>query len=230
MGHGEPIPEVLKGIITEICQTDVIADGLLFDMASIVVSEIREDQEYQGQRIRLNASLGKARVSLQIDIAFGDVITPGIKMINFPTLLDMPPARIQAYSKETVVAEKLQAAVHLGMQNSRMKDLYDLIWLSKLFSFNGALLVEAIQATFKRRKTELPTHAPLFLTEAFASDKVKQTQWQAFLRKNGIIDAPDNLGKAIEELHNFLWPLLKVAVSEELFQAQWKAQGPWQIR
>ena len=227
LGYGELAPDVLRRITAEICRTEVEPDGLSFDVSSIEIAEIREGQDYQGQRIRLKASLGNARVSMQIDIAFGDAITPASETLEYPTLLEMPPARVRVYPKETVVTEKLQAAVRLGIQNSRMKDLYDLLWLSRLFSFDGALLVKAICATFQRRKTELPAQVPLFLTDVFASDQAKQNQWQAFLRKNSISSMPGKFDTVIAELHDFLMPPLKAAAIKEPFQARWNTNGLW---
>ena len=227
LGHGDPAPAVLERITAEICQTRVETDGLSFDVGSIEIAEIREGQDYQGQRIRLMASFGNARVSMQICIAFGDVITPASEMLEYPSLLEMPAACVRAYPKETVVSEKVQAAVRLSMQNSRMKDLYDLLWLSRLFSFDGALLVKAIRATLQKRKTELPAQDPLFLTDAFASDQVKQTQWQAFLRKSGISGMPVKLDTVISELHDFLIPPLKAAAVDEPFKVHWDSNGPW---
>ena len=227
LGFGEPAPDILERITAEICQTEVEPDGLSFDAGSIEIAEIREGQNYQGERIRLMASLGNARVSIQIDIAYGDAITPMIETLEYPTLLEMPVARVRAYPKETVVAEKIEASVHLGMQNSRMKDFFDLLWLSRLFPFEGALLVKAIRATFKRRKTELPAQVPLFLSNAFASDQVKQTQWRAFLRKNNISGIPGELDTVILELNDFLMLPLKYATIDEPFNSHWNAKGPW---
>ena len=161
------------------------------------------------------------------DIAFGDAITPGPVTLSFPALLDMPNAQVQSYTKETVVAEKLQAAVVLGIRNSRMKDFFDLLWLSQFFSFDGETLVKAIQATFKRRKTDLPDRRPLPLTEAFALDSAKQTQWGAFLRKNDISNMPAEFEKVISELSSFLVPPLKYASEARIFDKNWQPGGLW---
>jgi hypothetical protein len=227
LGFCEPTPNILERITAEICQTEVESDGLSFDVGSIEIAEIREGQDYKGERVRLMASLGSARVSIQIDIAFGDAITPAIETLEYPALLEMPVARVRAYPKETVVAEKIEAVVRLGMQNSRMKDFFDLLWLSRLFPFEGALLVKAIRATSKRRKTELPTQVPFFLTNAFASDQVKQTQWRAFLRKNNISSMLGKFDTVILELNGFLLPPMKYATIDEPFSSHWNVKGPW---
>ena len=109
------------------------------------------------------AHLGNAKIQLQIDIGYGDVITPVAQIVNYPALLHFPEPRIRAYPPETVVAEKLQAMVALGMQNSRMKDFYDLWLMARDLSFTGEPLVKAIQATFERRKTPIPDDIPIAL-------------------------------------------------------------------
>ena len=227
LGFGESTPDILKRSIAEICHTEVESDGLSFDVTGIEVTEIREGQGYQGERIRMMAALGNARIPLQIDIAFGDAITPSIEEIEYPALLKMPVARIRAYPKETVVAEKTEAAVRLDMQNSRMKDLFGLLWLSRLFPFEGALLVKAIRATFDRRKTELPAELPLFLSNTFAFDQSKQTQWRAFLKKSSISSIPEELNTVISELNSFLAPPLQYATNDEPFASHWVPRGPW---
>ncbi len=161
MGLVEASTENLRGAVEEICRLDVEADGMIYDAAAITIREIREEQEYQGQRVKLTARLGNARIPLQIDIGFGDVIVPGAVETYFPSLLDMQKPLIKAYPKEAVVAEKLQTMVVLGIQNSRMKDFYDLYIFANQFQFDGGILVDAISSTFKRRRTELPERMPL---------------------------------------------------------------------
>jgi predicted nucleotidyltransferase component of viral defense system len=182
----EKSAENLRDAVDEICRLDVEADGMIYDAATITIQQIREEQEYQGQRVKLIARLGNARIPLQIDIGFGDVIVPGAVDTYFPTLLDMQRPLIKAYPKEAVVAEKLQAIVVLGMQNSRMKDFYDLYIFANQLQFDGETLVDAISRTFKRRRTELPERLPLGLSDEFAEDSQKLVQWKAFLRKSGL--------------------------------------------
>jgi len=227
LGFGDPAPDNLKNMVTEICLSAVDPDGMVFDTDSLIMEDIREDLDYEGHRVKMVAYLGKARIPLQIDIAFGDAISPGPEKIEYPTLLDQSPACVRAYPKETVVAEKLQAAVVLGIRNSRMKDFFDLLWLSRLFPFDGETLVKALQATFKRRKTDLPAKRPLPLTEGFASDPAKQTQWGAFLRKNDISHMPADFEKVISELGSFLVPPLKYASEARTFDKVWQPGGPW---
>jgi len=156
LGYGDATPDNLRTAITEICLSEVEPDGLVFDAETLTIEEIREDINYDGYRVKIPVYLGKVRIPIQIDIAFGDAISPQLEVFEYPSLLDLPQADVRTYPKETVVAEKLQAAVVLGIRNSRMKDFFDLLWLSRLFQFDSNTLTTAIQATFKRRRTELP--------------------------------------------------------------------------
>lgn len=139
----------IKEVVGIVCEVDVDPDGIEFNRASIEVSRIKEAADYEGVRARFHGTLARARIPMQLDIGFGDVITPSPKEIEYPTLLDFPAPVIRAYPKETVVAEKLEALTALGLLNSRMKDYFDLALLSRAYAFDGALLAEAIIATFR---------------------------------------------------------------------------------
>ena len=176
-------------------------------------------------RVKLTTRIGSAKLDLQIDIGFGDVVTPPASVITFPTLLDAAPVRLRAYSRESVVAEKVEAMVHLGIANSRMKDFYDVWIISRRFGFDGPPLCEALRATFKRRETTLPDKPPAALTEGFSSDQNKLRQWQAFLKKSKA-EAQD-LGQVVEALRLFLMPPAQAAAQGETFEQSWLAGGPW---
>ena len=227
LGYGEDSGEHLKSLFQQLGQVEVEPDGLEFDQASVRVEEIRENQEYRGQRVRLNASLERATIHLQIDIGFGDVITPAAEVIEYPTLLALPAPRIQAYPRDTVVAEKLQTIVSLGMINSRMKDFYDLWIISRQFPFEGGLLVDAIKATFKRRGTSIPEGTPIGLSEEFASNESSGKQWQAFLNRTDMKDDSLDLAEMLDGLQVFLMPPLLAAKKNEEFAQKWRKGGPW---
>lgn len=165
-------------------------DGLVFDPASIRGSEIRKEAGYRGVRILLVARLEQARLSLQVDIGFGDAVNPAPEQVKYPTLLDMPAPLLRAYRPETVIAEKLQAMIMLGETNSRMKDFFDLLVMAKHSTFDSKSLADAIRATFERRETVLSEVLPLFLTEPFSPESVVYRLWNAFLRKNGLEPIP----------------------------------------
>ena len=227
LGVGDSSQENLEKIFREICGIKVDQDGIVFDENSVTVSEIREEQEYGGNRVRLTGFLGKAKVSLQVDIAYGDAVTPEIEENDFPSMLEMSSPRILTYPKETVVAEKLQSMIHLGMQNSRMKDFFDLFWMSRLFTFEGPVLLKAIQSTFQRRKTPIASVPPLVFSDEFSLDSIKNSQWKAFLNKNEITDISEELPYIIETLRDFLAPPLRALSSGKRFSLSWTPGEAW---
>jgi hypothetical protein len=162
---------------------------------------------------------------MQIDVGFADVISPGSIPLQYPTLLQMPAPQLRGYSRESVIAEKLQAMVYLGMINSRMKDFYDLWILSSQFDFEGILLQDAIRQTFQRRETGIPEGEIIAFSEDFASEK--QTQWQAFLRRNRLEGIENDFGKIVQHLKAFLTPLLSMTVQDDLFPLYWPPGGTW---
>ena len=173
------------------------------------------------------ALLGKTRIPVQIDIGFGDAVTPDITDLEFPPLLDAPAPKIRAYPKETVLAEKLQAIVALGVINTRMKDYYDLIALARLFEFDGGIVAKAIIATFDRRGTPLPATTPIGLTDVFANDPQKITQWLAFVGREPLLLNPGDLVAAIEDIVTFVMPPLAAAQAGKEFRKHWTPGGPW---
>ncbi len=223
LGFGEPSVERIRAIFAEVITRDVEGDGVRFDVQSLEAGPIREDQEYGGVRVTLTAHVATAKVKLQVDIGFGDAITPEAVVVEYPTLLEFPAPKLRAYPRETVVAEKLEAMVKLGLANSRMKDFYDLLVLSKTFEFDGALLVRAIRATFARRGTPLLTSLPTALTSEFADDGVKNTQWKAFVRKSGVVGVGD-LSDVVGAVRRFLGEAL---ASTGAFNKRWTPGGPW---
>ncbi len=184
LGFGSDDPERLAAIFRSLC-TMSIDDGIAFDAASVQVSPIREDARYGGVRVELRATLDAARIALQVDVGFGDAVTPAPQAMPYPGLLpDVPTATLRIYPKATVIAEKLHAICLLGMGNSRMKDYFDLDHLLQDREVDAAVLRRAIATTFERRQALIPAELPAGLSDAFAADAVKRTQWAAFLRKN----------------------------------------------
>jgi len=156
LGFGSPEPEPMLKTFQEILaqQAD---DGVTFDAETLRVDRIREGLEYGGLRLRVVASISGARITLTIDIGFGDALEPGAEVLDYPSMLGFPMHRLRAYARERVIAEKFQAMVMLGRANSRMKDFYDIWILSRSFDFNDDRLARAITATFERRETPIPT-------------------------------------------------------------------------
>ena len=216
----------VREIFTDVLSLEVADDGVRFDLGSLTVGLIREDQEYGGVRVEFIARVTNAQVRLQVDVGFGDAITPEATVVEFPVLLDFPAPRLRAYPRETVVAEKLEAMVQLGLANSRMKDFYDVAVLARDFDFDGDLLARAIRATFERRKTPLPAATPVALTAAFAEDPSKKTQWAGFVRKAGVRDA-GSLADTVAAVAAFSEPLLMGAARGTFGGKHWRPGGPW---
>jgi hypothetical protein len=227
LGFGDSSAEGLAEVFRSLCTSGPADDGLVFSAESVSVEPIREDQEYGGQRVKLEARLGRARINLQVDVGFGDVITPKAEAVEYPTLLGMESPRLRAYPRETVVAEKLEAMVKLGMANSRMKDFFDLAILARSFAFSGPGLQDAIAATFRRRGTAIPAELPVALGDEFARDGGKRTQWKAFVNRNGLEERAGDLGQVVGELARFLGPPLIAAAKGEGFERRWEPAGPW---
>ena len=184
LGYGPDDTDSAITAFREISQI-VVDDGIKFDAASIKGMEIRKEAGYGGVRIDIQATLDGARISLQVDIGFGDAVTPEPLAISYPILLvDQAAPQLRAYPKYTVVAEKFQALCALGMANSRMKDYFDLWVLLRENDLDKVELRRAIEATFARRQTPMPTATPMGLSDGFVDDTTKQLQWRAFLRKN----------------------------------------------
>lgn len=221
LGYGDPSIDRLRRLFQDVCSSTVADDGLTFLKEAIQAEPIKEGDDYQGIRLRIDASLGSARLPLQIDIGFGDAVTPGPQTVTYPTLLDFPAPQLNAYPRQTVVAEKFHAMVRLGMANSRMKDFYDVWMLARTFPFDGAELCAAIQATFERRQTAVPVTTPLALTPEFGADRQKATQWKAFLSKGRLIDSPPPLEEVVALVASFLMPPTRALVSKESWNRTW---------
>lgn len=200
--HPSEVDEV-AAVFRDVC---VIGgeDGMTFDATTVRAAEIRKEANYAGVRVTLLGILDGARCAIQIDVGYGDAITPEPERVSFPVLLeDMAAPVMRVYPAYTVVAEKYQAMVSLGMANTRLKDYFDLWVLAKHVPFDPNILQEAIAATFTRRGTPMPQELPLGLSGAFTQDGAKIQQWKAFLRKNKL-QAP-SLDELVSELRPLLW-------------------------
>jgi len=216
----------VRAMIGEICQEEVEPDGLVFDEMTVSVERIAEDAVYEGVRSTFAGNLGNARIAMQIDLGFSDVVTPGPIALTFPTILELPAPELQAYNQETTIAEKFEAMVKLGELNSRMKDFFDIWSLATNQAFGGAMLSEAIAQTFRRRGTAMDADAVCF-ADAFGNSAAKQLQWQAFLKRTCLTDsAPALFVDVWSETTAFLRPMISPA-SRAL---HWPAGGPWGSR
>lgn len=218
--------EHIRVLFAQLCDVKSEPDGIEFDSKSVKVARIKEDADYEGVRVHFQAVLARARIPMQIDIGFGDVVNPGVVEIEYPALLEFSAPILGAYPKETVVAEKLEALTALAMLNSRMKDFFDLWALSRLFAFDGPILLKAIKATFDHRATAIEAR-PVGLEDEFANDVTKSMQWTAFLRRSHLSSAPARLHETISTIREFARPPLSAAASGSAFDLNWRAGGPW---
>ena len=226
-GFGDGSVEGLSKQFGAIIATPVPDDGLEF--LDVRGEPIQALQDYGGARLMVRARMTAARISIQVDVGFGSQITPSPKEVAFPTLLDFPAPRLRAYPVETVVAEKLQAIVDLGLRNSRLKDYFDLWYLGQTVQFNGALLARAILRTFAGRKTAFPEGDPVGLTTKFFDDEQRRTQWRAFLKRVDLRGRDIPFGDVLAFLREFLLPPLEAARDDGLFPGTWGKGGPWRM-
>lgn len=217
---------LVRSVIAEIVQTPVEDDGLVFDPTSVTTERIAEDADYEGVRAKFLGHLGSARVAMQVDIGFSDVVTPTPSRIKYPTILDQPAADLLAYNRETAIAEKFEAIVKLGEVNSRMKDFFDIWMLATSFEFEGVNLAAAIQATFSNRQTPVEVD-PVGFSDQFARNPSKAAQWTAFVRRSFLVDAPANFFEVVASIRDFLQPIALAIHSNRKFERHWRAGGPW---
>lgn len=217
----------LLGAIRDVCAQPVADDGLRFDTRNILAEPFGEERPHGAFRVRTSAQLGAAVIPVHVDVGFGDAVTPGPLELEYPVLLDQPAPTLYTYPRETVVAEKFEAIVALDLANSRMKDFYDLLAMSRLFAFDGVILAAAIQATFERRTTAIPRGRPPPLTRAFSEDPLKLQQWRSFLARDPLlIDEPD-LNTVIREIGDFIMPAALAAIDDRRVPGCWTFDGGW---
>ena len=227
LGRMENSIDKIIAIVQEVSRQEAEPDGIVFDAKSVQGQRIIEDADYEGVRILVRGSLATARISIQLDIGFGDVVFPPPELKIYPTILDLPAPKIHSYSRESAIAEKFEAMVKLGIMNSRMKDFWDIWLLSRQFDFVGETLADAIVRTFSTRHTVIPS-VPMAFTPAFAQDVMKAAQWKAFLRKNRMVDMPDNFEEIIKTISAFLMPIVESIVNRQPAPKLWESSGPWQ--
>lgn len=217
----------IVSILKDICTMNVEADGIEFDPGSVAGEVVVEVAEYPGVRARIRANLGTAIIRVQIDVGFGDPIVPGPRMFDYPALLDMPAPRLKGYSRESVVAEKLESIARFGILNSRLKDFFDIWLLARQFDFDGETLHAAVDKTFSNRAR--PVNAEIIVQmKAYADDDKRSVQWRAFCRKNKLTSVPLDLLEVVESIVEFIKPIVAAVSEGEPIPDKWHAPGPWQ--
>jgi predicted nucleotidyltransferase component of viral defense system len=209
LGFGELSDDELIAILRNVCEVEVEPDAVTFSPGSVRIEAIRVEDDYGGRRATLEAQVGKARLSIQIDIGIGDAVTPAPEWLDYPGLLDLPRPRLRVYSRGSVVAEKLHAMVLLGVRNSRMKDYFDLRALAHEGALDATEMAQAISATFARRKTAVPSGTPSGLSDEFANDATAEAMWRAFLTRNRL-EGPE-FAKVVIEVREFTAEPMKMA-------------------
>lgn len=248
LATGENSPSVMGALFREICSVPVPEDGVSFLMDTLSITERKEGRVYPGLHLEVTAALGTARPRLEIDIAVGEAVTPAPQEAEIPALLSLPAPRLLIYPRETAMAEKIEAIVTLGLSNTRLKDFFDLWYISRVFPVSGALLSEALRSTFQRRGTAFPAEGfPAAFTERFYGDSVQQVRWAAFQKKvmgnRGRMerDAPSGVSEGasvlsissvdltllINDLKVFLVPPLAALSCGESFERNWSSQSGW---
>jgi predicted nucleotidyltransferase component of viral defense system len=209
----ENSPQSIKKIFSEIAAIPE-DDGVIFDPRSISAQKIQEEEQYEGVRVFLTGKLGSARKKVQIDVGFGDIIVEGPIKAKFPVLIDMPVPVIKAYSKISALAEKLEAIAHRGMTTSRLKDFFDILYLATHSDFEMKALKNAIAKTFSKRDTKR-SNIGLIFEKDFKESKEKQSQWEAFLRRNRI-DLQIRFAEGVEQIGPFVKPLYDQSIEGNL--------------
>ena len=216
--------KTISEIFNKICAIEA-NDAIEFDTSSIKAEKIKEDADYEGIRLKITAYIDRSKKVLQFDIGFGDIIIPGPVDLDYPSLLNMESPRLKAYSLESVIAEKFEAMIYLANANSRMKDFYDIFSLSQKCDFKGKTLSAAIKETIVRRNTPV-SDSPTVFSKAFAEDKNKAVQWNAFKKRiNSKIDL--SFYEVIDSIKEFLKPIYDSIIKDEAFVMNWSSKNKW---
>lgn len=219
-------PEQIRNVVRAVCSIAVGSDGLLFDPQTVATVRIAEDADYEGVRATFRGRFGNTPLAMQVDFGFSDVITPAPVSISYPTMLDHAPARLLAYTRETVVAEKFEAMVKLAELNSRMKDFFDVWVLAESFPFEGPVLADAIRSTFARRGTAVAPE-PICFSERFASTPAKLAQWKGFVKRARVSRAPSDFPQVVAQVRAFLQPVAEAIAGQRDHDRRWRPGEAW---
>jgi predicted nucleotidyltransferase component of viral defense system len=224
LGFGDRDIATFENIVREICEVPVDRDdGLTFDLDSIQAETIQEQNAYEGIRARFAVYLERSRIRIQIDVGFGDAVYPAPEIQSYPVLLeDQPVPRIRTYPPETILAEKIHTIIRFDTLNSRLKDFYDIWYLSETRDIDGNTICEAIEMTFSRRETPVPAAFRDTFFEEFAS--LNASRWPAFQRK---LQIDEELPVMLDRVQAFAASLLAAVALQQPFDSQWVAGSGW---
>jgi hypothetical protein len=226
LGQLDGDPEFLTGVFKEVCLDNSYPDGLEFDPGTLTHEPVAQGAGYPGSRFRIRARLGTARVNLQIDVGFGDAVSPEPTEFEYPVLLEMPAPTLKGYQMETLIAEKLDAFVRRGEANSRVKDFYDIWYLATTFAFAGPVMLESVTSTFSRRGTPIPDDLGS-LFAAYAGDSARQAQWSAFTSSRLLAESPRQFSEVVQAVEAFAAPVLSAYSSGARFDTNWEPSAGW---
>jgi predicted nucleotidyltransferase component of viral defense system len=215
LSRGNNDPDSVGRDVAAVCGTAVPDDAVDFDAATITVEPIRAEEEYSGVRAMFDARLGTIRERLQVDVGFGDALWPRAEEMEYPVALGDPAPVLRVYRPETVIAEKLEAIVSLGIRNSRIKDYFDIDYLAASERFDRDALIESIRRTFERRGTPIPTEPPIGLTAEFWSQPGRDSQVRAFARRARLEVTPRSASELGQRVAEFAIPLLQAALEKQ---------------
>ncbi|MBX7066369.1 MAG: nucleotidyl transferase AbiEii/AbiGii toxin family protein [Parachlamydiales bacterium] len=187
-------------ILQKIGSIDQPEDGVIIDSNSFKLAASQIDAEYQGVSASFLANLFTAKIPMQIDFGFSDLILPNPAQIKYPTILNLPAPQLKGYTPQTSIAEKFETIVRWGLANTRMKDFYDIWKLIQQFSFDQKELKGIILKVLKNRGTTLEG-MPQAFSESFYKNETKNEKWNAFLKN--ISHEPLPLEKVIGDLKLF---------------------------
>ena len=211
-------PKQLENLVLQITSIDA-DDGVQFRTESVKSEIINEDADYEGVRIKIEARIGTTKNIIRLDFGFGDIVTPTPLRMDYPAILDLTPVKVFAYSKESIVAEKFEAIVKLSSFNSRMKDFYDIVFLSNEFNFEGPLLQSAIQKTFARRETSLYS-ATRLLHSNLGEQASLQNLWRAFFKRSRLLTNED-FNVIFQSTRAFVGPIIDAMTAGKPMSLNW---------
>jgi predicted nucleotidyltransferase component of viral defense system len=226
LGYTENAVENVKALIIDVCQLETRDDGLTFDLDTLQAKAIRGQDQHGGVRVRLTARLGKTRLPMQIDCGFGDAVFPEAKLAEYPTSLEFPAPLLRVYPPETIIAEKVHAIVKLGLQNSRLKDFYDIWFLTETRAINGRALSGALVATFQRRETDLPSTLSELHVVDFRMGRAKL--WSAFARKFHSETRIPEFSEVLERVQTLVSAPLEALAAGRTFEQSWVPATGWE--
>lgn len=220
--------ETVEKVFRTIIEVNVdVEDGLTFDPDTLELIPTQTGGAYQGFEIHITARMGGSNLRTKIDLGFGDRLAEPPLTTELPAILDLPRPRMRIYSKEAVVAEKLEAIVKLGRITTRFKDFFDILALSRDEEFLGPKLQDQIEATFKQRETEIPTSVPVGLGHAFAEEEESQKQWEAFRRRKNARSGPSEFTDAVAGVREFTYPVLQASAAGRTMTKNWRPDEGW---